>query len=180
MSSASDFLNDSMTRHFEELEFLLAQRAAALASPERSLEHMYELEERIDAHLDGLILGAQHAVPLLQEAIEGEEPGPVEAAAYALLWMRSPETARLVIKALAGAEPPKAAAICHALCHAPIDLTAEDLQSLLDGSPVSATAAAATLAYHGQLKADPQRLAELSTADDPGIRAATWRLAALL
>jgi hypothetical protein len=180
MSSVSEFLKGLLTRHFEELEFLLAQRAVAISSPERSIEHVYELEERIDAHLDGLILGEGHAVPLLQEAVEGDDPGPVEAAAFALLWMRTRETTQLVTKALASAEPPKAAAICRALCHAPIDLSSEELVSLLNGSPVPATAAAEALAYHGQLKADSKRLAELSVDEDAGIRAATWRLAALL
>jgi hypothetical protein len=181
MSSPVEFLRGLLARHFEELEFLLSQRTHALGSSAFRLANLRELEERIDAHLDGLILGADETPALLQEAIGGDEPGPVAAAALTLLWLEKPAAAKLVIEALTSAEGPKSQAIGWALSHAPIESISEQLQSLVhNGSPAAAAGAALGLAFHKQLKAGEPRLAELSTDLDPLVRAATWRVAALL
>jgi hypothetical protein len=181
MSSPTEFLRGLLAKHFEELEFLLSQRAIALESSAHRLENLYDLEERIDAHLDGLILGGDDALPLLREAIGGDEPGPVSAAALALLWLDQPSAAPLVIETLEASATPKAQAIGRALCHGPIDKVRTDLQRIAtSGEPAPAAAAAEALAYRKDLKLDESRLAALAGSYDPQVRAATWRIAALL
>jgi hypothetical protein len=181
MSSPVEFLRGLLAKHFEELEFLLARRAIALQSSAYRLENLHDLEERIEAHVDGLILGGQEALPLLSGAIGGDEPGPVSAAALVLLRLDQPSAAGLVIEALQSSPPPKALAIGWALCHGPTDKVTADLQKIASsGDPAPAAAAAEALAYRKNLKVDESRLAALSGSDDPGVRAATWRIAALL
>ncbi|MCA9139367.1 MAG: hypothetical protein KDB00_21480, partial [Planctomycetales bacterium] len=62
---------DILTEHLEEIEFLWSQRTEAIRSPDYSVRELLELDDRIDAHLQGLLVGGEHcvefAVPLLQE-----------------------------------------------------------------------------------------------------------------
>src|SRR5215213_3636976 len=131
MSSPVEFLRGLLTRHFEKLEFLLSQRVIALRSTTHRLENLYDLEERIDAHLDGLILGDDEAIPLLKEALAGDEPGAAGAAALVLLWLQQPDAAKLVADALKGASGAKAGAISWALCHAPSEKLSKQLETIV-------------------------------------------------
>ncbi len=66
--------------HLQEISFLHEHRKAALGDPEFSLADLHELEERLEAHLDGLVIGADAAWALCQEQVDEGDPGEVHGA----------------------------------------------------------------------------------------------------
>jgi uncharacterized protein (TIGR02270 family) len=77
---------DVMEEHFAEAAFLWSQWERALQSPAFELSETADLEERLLAHLDGLVLGGEAvAAELLLPALEADEAGRISAAAFALL-----------------------------------------------------------------------------------------------
>src|SRR6266850_4933287 len=52
-------MNEIVEQHAEEAAFLWCQRDAATDQPHYALRHLSKLEERIEAHIDGLRLGGK-------------------------------------------------------------------------------------------------------------------------
>jgi uncharacterized protein (TIGR02270 family) len=78
---------DVVEEHLDEASFLWTQWEAGLASPRfTALELKDGLEERLLAHVDGLVIAGEEAAKrLLLPGLEEEDPGRVSAAAFALL-----------------------------------------------------------------------------------------------
>jgi len=77
---------DIAEEHLSEAAFLWSKWEQALASPGFTLAESAEREERLRAHLDGLVLGgAVVAARLLKPALAEEDPFLVAAASCALL-----------------------------------------------------------------------------------------------
>jgi uncharacterized protein (TIGR02270 family) len=77
---------DVLEEHFAEAAFLWSKWERALRSPDFELSEVTDLEERLLAHLDGLVLGGEVvAAELLLPALETDEAGRISAAAFALL-----------------------------------------------------------------------------------------------
>ena len=68
-------------QHAEEAAFLWLLRDAAIYQPHYDLEDLVELDERIEAHLDGLRLANNTGWETAQSALSWEEPGEVFTAA---------------------------------------------------------------------------------------------------
>ena len=72
--------------HLDEAAFLWEQWERSLGSSRHVLSEVAEEEERLRAHLDGLVLGGRAvAEELLVLALESDEGPRVTAAAFALL-----------------------------------------------------------------------------------------------
>ncbi|OJT24236.1 hypothetical protein BO221_13725 [Archangium sp. Cb G35] len=107
---------DVIEEHLSEASFLLLQWERALRGPSFDLEELAELEERLLAHLDGLILGGEPvAESLLKSALEREDSGEVFAAAFASIAESSPATLEMVLATGAAASPSIQAAVRRAL-----------------------------------------------------------------
>jgi uncharacterized protein (TIGR02270 family) len=68
-------------QHAEEAAFLWTARDRAVYSPNYSLKDLSALDERVEAHLDGLRVAEQFGWQLCDQALDNEEPGTVFAAA---------------------------------------------------------------------------------------------------
>src|SRR2546426_7951091 len=84
-SSTAAFTLDILEEHLEELAFLWSQRQAAVRDPAYTIRELTHLEERITAHLHGVLTIGEVALPLLEDTLSAEDPHIVFAAAYALL-----------------------------------------------------------------------------------------------
>jgi len=94
-------LFDILEEHIEEADFLWQQRANALASHDYTLDELAEVEERLLAHLDGLVLGEKAAWGLIEpKLMGGGEVGEVFAAAFVAL--DSGDSARVEAVATSG------------------------------------------------------------------------------
>jgi uncharacterized protein (TIGR02270 family) len=170
---------DILEEHHAELQFLWGLRRAAVRSPAYSLRALGELDERIAAHADGLVIGGRHARPLLRAGLEAAPPEAAFAAAYPLLASGEDEAARLVLDAFRQAKGDGRIGLTEALCHGPITLVRQNLREAL-ASPADALAAAAAevLACHGLLELTTAQFDRFLKHPDPAIRQAGWRVAA--
>ncbi|WP_426753613.1 TIGR02270 family protein [Myxococcus sp. Y35] len=97
---------DVYEEHLSEAAFLQSQWERALRGPRFNLEATAQLEERLLAHLDGLVVGGDPvAETLLRPALEGGEPGEVFCSAFASI-AESPPAALEAVFALAPVAPP--------------------------------------------------------------------------
>ncbi|WDT75869.1 MAG: TIGR02270 family protein [Candidatus Manganitrophus sp.] len=112
-------LIDILEEHLEEADFLFQQRTNALTDRAYDLDGLAELEERLLAHLDGLVIGGKEAWALLEPKLAGGEVGEVFAAAFVALESGEPARIELLQKTFGEGEGPLLDGIRHALRHTP-------------------------------------------------------------
>jgi uncharacterized protein (TIGR02270 family) len=171
---------DIVEEHLDEAAFLRQVWEEALRSPDYTLSEIAEgPEERMLAHLDGLVLGGGRvARKLLLPALGADEPGPVFAAAFALLASEDGDFTGEVLAALEAGEPAQRAAIRRALGVAPVAALGPRLAALAPRSPAVQADLLEVLAHLG---IDPGlRLEPLASSPDPASQALAVRLSRLL
>lgn len=77
----ADIIEYIIEQHAEEAAFLWLLRNAAVHAPHYSLKDLAELDNRLEAHLDGLRIADEAAWETCQNALSIEEPGEVFVAA---------------------------------------------------------------------------------------------------
>jgi uncharacterized protein (TIGR02270 family) len=174
-------IQDILEEHFEALEFLWGQRQTALRSPAYMTRALCDLEERIEAHVQGLLVGGDQTVQILRAHLLGDDPLQAFAAAYPILRMNSETATRWIMEMFLGAEAGRLDGIRQALCHVPIDMISGQLQEAFAFSPaLIAAAAAEVLACHFQLDRQAERLLDLMKDEHISVRRAAWRVVAVL
>lgn len=71
---------DVVTQHAEDAAFLWLLRDQAVMAPNYSVKDLADLDERVEANLDGLRIAKEFGWILCQEALANEEPGEVFTA----------------------------------------------------------------------------------------------------
>jgi hypothetical protein len=89
-------LPDVVAEHLEELAFLTVQRRKLIFSPELPPRRIATHDERIEAHLDGLRIGARASLPLAQEKLASDDPWELFSAARVFLELARPDAESLV------------------------------------------------------------------------------------
>lgn len=78
MSAASNTIIEIIVdQHFEEASFLWSQRDAAVTAPNYLLEDLADLDERVEAHIDGLRVAGDYGWALCEAALDADEPGTI-------------------------------------------------------------------------------------------------------
>lgn len=160
---------DVLEEHLDELGFLWERRQAVLFAPDWTVAELADLEERAEAHLDGLRIGDEHATALAHSRIDGDEAGDVTAAALVLLELGQ-HGAVLAAARRSGAARDGARI---ALRHAAVAPAADALYTLtLEADLAVAAFAVDVLAFHrARRPPEPERLLR---AADPAVRALGW------
>ncbi len=171
---------DILEEHFEEFEFLWGQRQEALRSAEYTLTELLELEERIEAHIQGLLVGGENTIPFVQEGLFQDDPQVAFAAAYTMLRFNIESASGQVMDAFLQAKGEQLDGIGKALCHGSIDIIFSQLQETAAsaGAPIAVSAGEA-LAFHKKFDARMPRLGEFQQDDNAQVRRAAWRLTML-
>src|SRR6266704_5667510 len=95
---------DLLEEHFEELQFLWGQRRSALRSPLYTARELLDQEERIEAHVQGLLVAGDQLIPLVEEGLASDDPLLVFASTYVLLRLNTEAAIRRAGAAFAAAE----------------------------------------------------------------------------
>lgn len=107
---------DIVEEHLAEAAFLWTQWERVLVAPDYTLDESAGVEERLLAHLDGLVVAGTPAIDfLLPRVREAEEPGEVFAATWALLVLAPTLVLEAVKTRVADASPPIRTAMARAL-----------------------------------------------------------------
>jgi uncharacterized protein (TIGR02270 family) len=171
------FIPDIAEEHFEELQFLWSQRRNALRSAAYTMREIGMLDERIEAHTQGLLVLGDHLLEFVGKALDGDDAMPAFAAAYALLRLGTPDAIARVRDAFAGAEGKRLQGIGEALAHGPAQPLIPLLQSLfISAPPPVAVVAGEALAFHRALNVTPEQLVPLLRDEHPAVRQAAWRI----
>lgn len=175
------FIADLLPTHLDDLAFLGAQRRQAMASSLHTLKTFAEINDRMSAHLQGLLVApASHLQPWLTPRLAEPDRDDVFAAAYTLLHLPDPEATRAVMAAFSCAQGAALAGLRDALSLAPLAATQAELQSALDQArPDVAVAAAVALANHRQLDPRHGKLTAWLVDDEPTLATWAWRAAHL-
>src|SRR5262245_12716370 len=173
-----------LEEHFEELQFLWGQRQAALRSPLYTLRELADLEERIEAHVQGLLVGGEYSIALVRADLFGDDPSLSFLAAYVLMRLNRTDTREQVMAAFLHAAGGQLQGIRQALCHLPIEPILPELRRFLAVSPIPiaaevALAVAEVLAFHGKLEIKSQQMESFLKDGNAELRQAAWRAAAL-
>jgi uncharacterized protein (TIGR02270 family) len=174
------YIPDLLEEHLEEVEFLWAQREAALTSSRQTQRDLAHLDERIEAHVQGVLAAGTHALPLLDERLAGADANTVFAAAYSMLRGPAPPVDRL-LDPFSTAQGPRLNGLKRALAFAAPQPTMARLRALLlSAEPAIAAAAAEILAFHRAFGSEPGRLLLLVREEEPAVRRQAWRVIACL
>jgi len=80
MHNALKIIPHIIAQHAEEAAFLWHLRQYAIQAPHYKLEHLAELDERIEGHIDGLRIAGDGGWELCEDNLQAEEAGEVFAA----------------------------------------------------------------------------------------------------
>jgi hypothetical protein len=174
-------MEDILEEHVETLRFLWGRRCAELRGAGVRPRAFADLEDRILAHTDGIVLEGPDAVPRLQEGLAGEEISISLASGYALLCMGDAGAARLVVEASRDASGPALEGLSRALSYGSLDLVGPELREIASsGSVLPASAAAEAFAFHGEVDVAARRIGEFLKCDQAAVRRTAWRIISLI
>ena len=89
-----------LSRHAEEAAFLWLLRDRAVARPQYTLDTLAELDQRVEAHLDGLRVAGEIGAHLTNDQfLEFPEPGEAFTAALLALEVASADTIQVLFEA---------------------------------------------------------------------------------
>ncbi len=172
---------DILEEHFEELELLWARRQVTLRSPDCTMGALLDLEERIEGHVEGLLVGGDATAGLVAPGLTGEEPALAFAVAYTLLRMGGPGRVGRVVAAFDAARPGPLEGIRQAMSHGPAASLLPGLrQALATGPALLAASAAEVLAFQAPGEVEDGRLDALLHDKSPAVRQIAWQVAARL
>jgi len=97
-------IEEIVDQHFEEASFLWSQRDAAVTSPLYSLQDLTFLDERVEAHIDGLRVAGGYGWSLCEAGIAEDEPGTVFTATIIAFESGDKKLIELVIDAGCGSQ----------------------------------------------------------------------------
>src|SRR2546426_10550881 len=180
-SPRATFIPDILEEHVEELAFLWEQRQTAVRDPRYTTREFTHLEERITAHLQGVLAVGEVALPLLEDTLSGEDPFLIFAAAYALLHAKNETATARVRDSFGHAQGPVLAALQDALAQAPFNPGIAPFRELFPGRPAPVGAAAGTiLAFHSVLEPTIPQIERLLRHEDALVRQSGWHLVGYL
>ncbi len=88
-------------QHAEEAAFLWLLRDAAVQAPHYSLNDLADIDERVEAHIDGLRVAGEAGWSICADALAQEEPGEVFAAAVLAFESGQNQRIKIVLEAAA-------------------------------------------------------------------------------
>jgi len=148
--------------HAEDAAFLWLLRDQAVDAPHYSLQDLADLDERVEAHLDGLRVAGEYGWELAQQELTSNEPGECFVAGVLAFGSADPERIEVVIAAVAE-DPALQRGVISSLGWLPFEVVQQSLEDLLGGA--SAVHRRIGIAGHLAHRRDPG-VALLSALED--------------
>jgi uncharacterized protein (TIGR02270 family) len=173
------YIPELIEHHYEELQFLWGQRQSALRSPRYTMREFSALEQRIEAHVQGLLVAGVDLLHIVEPGLASDDAKTSFAAAYALLRLENETATLAVIQAFSGAHGKQMYGLRQALSLARMEQLLPSLPFLFFSSASPTVAAAAdVLAWHGALPPPGLTIDTLLQDEDPTVRETAWRVVA--
>ena len=162
-----------VSRHAEEASFLWLQRSRAVHSPHYRLPQLAALDERLEAHLDGLRVAGDFGWGVCLKGVEEGGPGELFAAGVLAFESGAEDRVRVVIEKGPTA-PPRARAVASALGWLPYERVKAIVAKLAGPSgplPVRYVGLAAAVAH----RRHPAFMLGRALSGDPWLDARVYR-----
>src|SRR5208337_3390113 len=171
---SSGKIEEVVALHAGDAPFVWAQRDAAVRAPHFKIKDLAKLDERVEAHIDGLRVGGDTGWEIVKTALEEGKPGMVFAAA--VLAFEGGEAAKVqVVLDVGTATPATARALVSALGWLDAEVASPHIRALLNASePVLRRVGIAAAAAH-RLYPRADILQAAFASDDPLLKARTFR-----
>ena len=163
------------------LLYTVKNKPEALDDPAYSMRELVDLQERIEAHVQGLLVGGERVIPFVVEGLSADDSSLAFAAAYPLLRLDQPDAAWLVLDAFVRAHGGRLDGLRQALCHGPVSSTLRQVRTAArSAEPLVAPAALEVLAFQSPSDCEADLLVHFLCHDTPEMRRGGWRVAELL
>lgn len=177
------WLQSILEEHFEEIQMLWELRRESVRDPDYVGGDLGDLDERIEANVDALILDRSRSESLLIAGLATGEFSAVFAASFVLLRIGEPTQIGQVFKTLETADNEATLdGLADSLMMSYTSRLEPMLRQLTSDSkkPSVVAVAAEVLAFHGKLELGNTRVAELLLDDSPFVRRRSWRIVSYL
>jgi uncharacterized protein (TIGR02270 family) len=176
VTSRRNFLIELYEEYLEEASFLFEQRRTLLVNPEIAWEKIGEFDDRLEAHIDGLVVGDQLALEVCtRHAAEGDF-GELFAAACVFCRQGSRNLLLNVFDQLDPSDAEKTGALADALKYELPDAWVDDFLLLLtSGHPKLAPILARAFGYR-RLNCGPRLLTAMRRCTAPALPELVWAL----
>jgi uncharacterized protein (TIGR02270 family) len=139
--------------HLEEIDLLLSQRFALFRDPEVEWLQVADFEERLMAHLDGIVIGGEEAVKVAAEYLRDIDSDIIAGAALALAYSEVPYAIDIIFEELAKGDEKIMPAYILALKYPPNKKVSQNLITFLSNpKPILRAAALEILGYRRDAK----------------------------
>jgi uncharacterized protein (TIGR02270 family) len=170
------FLIGLYEEYLEEASFLYAQRRALLADPEIGWKKLAGFEQRLEADLDGLVVGESLALELCKSRAAEGDFGEFYAALCVFCRLDRRDCVLTSLDQLDPDDPKKAAAAADALKDEMPSAWTRDFVTLLDsGEPKLAPVLARVFAYN-RVPCEPQLLSAVRRCAAPALPVVVWAI----
>lgn len=178
MAPRLQYIPDILEEHLDEFAFLWGVRQGDLRSPDEPFRSFLDTEERVAAHLQGVVVVADKAEEFLLDRLSSDDPDEAFAAAAGLLGRGGRAAARVVEAFRRTTDAEDCASLGEALLYGPANGTADSALQEIARSEVSfrAVAAARVLAGHGSHDPVAELVPRWRASDDPSARTAAWTI----
>ena len=175
-ASPRAFLIELYEEYLEEASFLYAQRLTLFNNAEITWKQIGEFEERLEAHIDGLVVGDKPALEVCQRHAAEGDFGELYAATCVFCRQDQRDRVLAILDQLDPADAEKASAIADALKYELPEAWAPDFLTLLaSGDPKLAPILARTFGYR-RLPCGPQLLSAMNRCTAASLPEIVWAL----
>jgi uncharacterized protein (TIGR02270 family) len=173
------FLIELYGEYLEEASFLYGQRRALLHDPGIPWKRIGEFEERLEAHLDGLVVGGGLALEVCaRHAAEGDS-GELFAAVCVFCRQDRREMALAALDRLDPGDPEKAGAAADALKYEIPATWVRDMLTLLENGDAKLVPILARAFGYRRVECGPQLLAAAKRCASAALPEVVWALGRL-
>jgi len=167
--------------HFEELQALWYVHAAAIRNDRYWAGDLLKLQERIAAHVEGVVLAGSRAHGIIKEALVSGDTGMTFAAVVSSLRGLELPLLQPLFKAFDQADEQTAQGFIEGFCASSISACESLLHERLAAAETNtASQAAYILAFHGRLSSEDPCVQRFLCEADPVVRQRGWQIMLLV
>jgi len=171
-----EFLIDLYREHLEEASFLVEQRRHLLTDDELPWVQLAEFEDRLEAHLDALVVGGELALEACRAAAADGDPGQLFAAVTVFCRLERAPLLAHVLKVVDLTDADRTAALSEALRYElPVAWRDHCSRAIEQGDDRLVPILAEAMAYR-RLRIETSLLPRLSTAPRTALPSLLWCL----
>lgn len=175
-TSLRQFHTELFEEHLEEASFLYEQRLGLLADPELTWKELDDFEERFEAHVDALVVGADLALEVCKERCSAGDFGELHTAIRVFCRQHRSDLAFAVLQGIDTEDEQVAQAVIDALKFECPTEWYDDLVRIILGSSNHLIAVLSPVLAYRHVPVEEALLKVMAQTDEAGLPSVLWSL----